>query len=188
MIATSDYTLSDSHFFQPRIVATAEYKDRPKFGLPQHITQRISNSFVTNSAVFFFVATKTANSISDSLMVWANNGEPLAAIKFQQEIEKIKLLDILKMKINTPGVSSDIDSLSETVESAFEIISRFGPGAIVLNEFQRNHVNGEHLASLLRVTYHYRFNIDGWNDAFELAVNALKNEGIDAQDALAGML
>ena len=86
------------------------------------------------------------------------------------------------------NASTDVDTISETVESVFESLARDGPSAIDLTTISASQVNGEHLAALLRATSSWRDQIPGWDRALIVASKALELANVDPKAALAGML
>ena len=93
-----------------------------------------------------------------------------------------------KRHLLNPHASSDVDTISETVEYAFEALSQFGPSAINLNGLTVNQVQGEHLAAVLRMTYPWRAETPGWIAALGIAKTALALVGVDYRSALIGLL
>lgn len=87
-----------------------------------------------------------------------------------------------------PSASSDVDALSETVESVFDAMAAYGPSFIVLSGLSPATVQGEHLAAVLRTTFVWRSEVPGWNDALTVAAQALAAAGVDPGDALFGLL
>jgi len=83
---------------------------------------------------------------------------------------------------------TDVDALSETIDSIYDAIDRYGSGAVNLATLPADAVNGEHLAAILRSTYPFRNQIIGWHHARDIAIKALQGASIDINDALAGLL
>lgn len=80
------------------------------------------------------------------------------------------------------------NSLTETVKPLFNALIRFGPGAIDLRNLPKNEINGVQLAVVLRATLPNKNLTPGWEDALNLAKNALFRDGIDQADALYGLI
>jgi hypothetical protein len=87
-----------------------------------------------------------------------------------------------------PQAPVDVDSISRTVEATFDALSNSGPSAIDVQGFDPNFVQGEHLAAVLRVTYRWRQHVLGWEQALAVAEAALRRQGVDARDALTGLI
>lgn len=106
-------------------------------------------------------------------------------------MEALRLLDantLWQQHVFNPTASADIDSLTETVEGILNFIAEFGPSCISLNGFQPLAVQGEHLATLLRASSTWRDEIEGWDNALDVAKEALIRENINPADALFGMI
>ena len=86
-----------------------------------------------------------------------------------------------------PAASTDVDALSESVESVLETIDKDGPAAISLLQLDSTKVQGEHLATILRTTFRWRAQVPGWNSALAIAEAALRREGINPEEALYGL-
>jgi len=93
-----------------------------------------------------------------------------------------------KKSLLDPGATTDVDSISETIDSVFAALTTFGPGAVDLSGVAIHTVNGEHLAAILRVTSSLQEFTPGWEHALEVAKAALTNAGADPADALFGMV
>jgi hypothetical protein len=81
----------------------------------------------------------------------------------------------------------DVDTLSETIDGIYDAIDQFGPGAIDLSSIESKDVNGVHLAAILRATFPFQNFTQGWDHALGEAVSALQRDGVDINDALAGL-
>lgn len=86
------------------------------------------------------------------------------------------------------NANTDIDQLSETVEFALMAISNEGTESIFLGGLSPEKVEPEHLATLLRTTYCWKNDIEGWEDALSVAIAALSLRDIDPKDALYGLI
>lgn len=87
-----------------------------------------------------------------------------------------------------PHAAADVDTLTETVEAILDFVFQFGPNSLSLKEIKYNFVQPEHLAAILRSTSTWRNQVDGWNDALEIAIAATKSAGLDPNDVLFGMV
>ena len=89
------------------------------------------------------------------------------------------------LEIDAP---TDVDTLSATARGVLGAVARLGPKSIDLSTFEPDHINGEHLAVVLRATYTWRAETPGWLDAVQVARVALERAGLDPGDALIGLL
>ena len=71
--------------------------------------------------------------------------------------------------------------------SVLEAIAKDGPTAISLTQLDATRVQGEHLATILRVTFKWRAQVPGWNSALSIAEAALRRQGIKPEEALYGL-
>lgn len=94
----------------------------------------------------------------------------------------------VKSLISSENKSVEVDDLTVTAESVLEAISEFGPKILNLSLLDSNQVQGEHLATVLRTSFDWRDNVPGWNEALQVARQALLREGVDPEDALYGLV
>lgn len=187
MPAIQDFTLSASHFSCPAMSIFAEYHDKPSNDIEYQMMMRLRQLDSHISYVYMFTE-NVFGSLSDTHAKWINDGTIFWGAQSQQCIEKISSPDIWKLHVNDLNASTDVDTLSETIESVFEVMSRFGPSVLDLTEINPDSVSGEHLAAVLRLTYHNRADVKGWDNALEMAIEAMKATGIDYEDALIGLI
>ena len=95
---------------------------------------------------------------------------------------------VWQYNVFNPAAPVDVDSLTETADSALDFVAAFGPTSIRLTGLNPAQVQGEHLATLLRVLSTWRNEIPGWHDALLVDSAALERAGIDPKDALFGMI
>ena len=86
------------------------------------------------------------------------------------------------------SASTDVDTLSETVDAIYDAIDRFGPGAVNFTNLPTAGINGVHLAAILRSTYAFKNQVIGWVHGRDVAIKALRTANIEIDDALAGLL
>lgn len=159
----------------------APYSERPK-RIPTLIQPYTPPETLTK-ATFSIVQPLIGGSwlsFLDSLSYEAEKLENLEAINAISEHWKQHLFDL--------SASTDVDALSETIEGVYDAIDRFGPGAVDLASLGSEGINGEHLAAILRATFPFQNRIPGWSCALGEAVKALQRDGVDVDDALAGLL
>lgn len=87
-----------------------------------------------------------------------------------------------------PHASTDVDSLTETVEAVLDAVAEFGPSVIKLQHLCAEHIQGEHLAALLRVTSTWQNEVPDWTEALGVAANAVSLAGSDPEEILFGMI
>ncbi len=102
--------------------------------------------------------------------------------------DQVKCAERWMAWVFNPSAASDVDSLTEMVESVIDYITEFGPQAINLSNLSVSDVNCEHLASLLRATSIWKNEIAGWDAALCVAKDASELAGLDAGDVLFGMI
>lgn len=85
------------------------------------------------------------------------------------------------------NASVDVDDISETVEAVLDAISQYGLGSLNFSGLNSKQVNGEHLAAMLRTTFTWRNQIEGWQQGMETASLALKRSGLDPDEVLLGL-
>jgi hypothetical protein len=79
------------------------------------------------------------------------------------------------------------NALTKTVKPLFEALSRYGAGAVDLRGLRAEQVNGVHLAVVLRATFSRKQQTLGWEHALSVARDALRRDGLEDDDALAGL-
>jgi hypothetical protein len=112
----------------------------------------------------------------------------LSAMSIMDAWKRIAATERWRRFVVDRASSTDVDALTETVEAVLDFIAEFGPGALSLGGMNRDRVQCEHLAALLRATSSWRANIPGWYDALNLARAASADAGLDAEDILFGMI
>jgi hypothetical protein len=83
--------------------------------------------------------------------------------------------------------SVDVDDISETVEAVLDAVSQFGLTSLSFSGLDAERVNGEHLAAMLRTTFTWRKQIEGWQEGLATASSALKLSGRDPDEVLLGL-
>lgn len=107
-----------------------------------------------------------------------------ASVKERREVLKKQW----QSAVFDPVAATDVDTISATIESVFEYMSLFGAGSIDLSNLDPVRVNGEHLASVLRVTSHVKDKVRAWDQALCVAKEALLAAHQDPEDALFGLI
>lgn len=87
-----------------------------------------------------------------------------------------------------PTASVDVDDISATVEAVFIALEEFGPQGVDFSSLAPEAVNAEHLAAALRVCAPLSESIPSWTGGLLVAIDACALQGVDARDALAGLL
>ena len=85
------------------------------------------------------------------------------------------------------GAATDVDALTETVESVLDVVAEFGPGFLVFRNLSPSNVQVEHLAAALRASSSWKDEIASWDDALQVAKAAADLSNIDPGDVLFGM-
>lgn len=83
---------------------------------------------------------------------------------------------------------TDIEQLSETVEFVLTALAEEGVDSLFFGGMSPEKVQPEHLATLLRSTYSWKNDIEGWDDALLVAVESMTINDIDPKDALYGLI
>lgn len=89
-------------------------------------------------------------------------------------------------RVLNSGINGNAAELTVTTRAVFEVLARHGSDAIRLDGFS-SHVNGMHLAMVLRATADELENTDAWKKALAIARTALEDAGIDPDVALYGL-
>lgn len=175
--------------------------------MPHHTVSIDSKFTAANHAVY----TQTPPALPHDVSLLVMSGAVLSAAKIGQVStisrrdsfldspaflkEQSKIRDaICKLEENwgrhlfDPYAPTDVDTISETIEYAYDAISQFGPGAVDLTKISLPSLNSEHISALLRATFSFRDKTPGWQRALFVAQMALERDGIDVNDALAGLL
>lgn len=177
----SSHQLADVQFTVPP-AAVALYNDRP---LPISAGVASLQKHDSSTTLFFFLRDET---FGQRHVVYVRVSEigssPHRYISTANENHTLAWKRHL-FDLNAP---TDVDALSETVESILEVLSEHGPAAIDLTNLSDNGVQGEHLAAILRTTATWDCQTPGWLQALQVAKLALQREGVDPQDALYGLI
>lgn len=117
-------------------------------------------------------------------------GQAASAQVFQarvQESAALKSASKWKQHLFSIHGSTDVDSISETVEYVFEAMTQHGPTGLDLRGVASNSVNAEHLVAVLRATAANRDAVPGWAHALGEAPAALRRFGLDPDEVLVGL-
>lgn len=87
-----------------------------------------------------------------------------------------------------PGAPVDVDSISETVEAVFASFEAGSAPKLDFSGLDPTGVSAEHLAAALRACSMARDDIPSWHGGLLVAIDACAIQGVDASDALAGLL
>ena len=87
-----------------------------------------------------------------------------------------------------PTASTDVDAISETIDSVFDAMAKVGPTAIDLRGVAVDNVSAEHLVAVLRATYLDRETVPGWPYALAQAPDALRRFELDPNEVLVGLV
>ena len=186
MLASGDYAVTQYEVFNPPAIC-APYSQRPneQVGLLSGFS-RSNQSFIV-SDVFFFseeferkAFVQNQGEFSDASTLWS--------IRHRQEKAFAESTMTWKRFVFDPNASTDVDSIAETVDSVFDMIGMYGASSINFGHLDSKSVNGEHLATVLRVTSSYRDQVQGWDEALGAAIESLTIAEVDYRDALAGLL
>lgn len=96
-----------------------------------------------------------------------------------------------KQNVLNANISTDVDVISETVESLFFDIESGGIESIDLSNIldsPKQNISLEHLVTVLRTTYTWKDKIHGWNECLAIARKLTIERQIDISDLLSGML
>lgn len=106
----------------------------------------------------------------------------------KQASKQAAVAELWKRHVLEPNAPSDVDSLTETVETVMDYVADFGPGALDLSGLNPAGVQCEHLAAVLRATSLWQDDVHGWHEALMVAQEACERAGQDAEDVLFGMV
>lgn len=95
-----------------------------------------------------------------------------------------------KWQLQVLDVSSpvDVDDLTDTVDAALEVVSRYGPASLDLSSLPGEPVQVEHLAAVLRASSMWKDQVPGWQDSRDWAEVIAAESGLDPADVLYGMV
>lgn len=108
--------------------------------------------------------------------------------KHLEESSIAKIASQWKQHLFSVHGSSDVDSISETIEHVFEAFAQLGPSSLDLRGIASNNVNAEHLVAVLRATNANKQAIPGWHHALSEAPEALRRAGLDPAEVLVGLV
>lgn len=83
--------------------------------------------------------------------------------------------------------STDVDCISETVDSVLEAVDVFGPSRVDLGALDLRYANAEHLVAVLRSTFVWRNELPGWKEALAVAPELLQESRLDPELVLKGL-
>lgn len=83
--------------------------------------------------------------------------------------------------------STDVDTISETVDSVLEAVAFLGASRIDLEHIDLPNTNMEHLVAILRSTFSWRRELPGWHAALAVARELLNQGHINSDVVLQGL-
>ena len=178
LCATPDFDIVNSSIAFPRLAIIAPFKEPPNRRFTENQMEPTKGVPPFNEMHFVAGFSKHVLLI-DNQLIQSNI--------FSSFVDALKS-PVWKMNLNNPAADVDVDSISNTVESIFSFLEDNGPSAVDLRGLNAESVNGEHLATVLRITAFYRDDIKGWKEALGIARKALEFVEIDPEDALAGLI
>ncbi|WP_124590317.1 hypothetical protein [Burkholderia cepacia] len=92
-----------------------------------------------------------------------------------------------KALVLDPDAAVTAKALGRTVKPLFKALSQLGAGAVDLRQLPIDRVNGVHLAVVLRATLSFKERTLGWEEALDVARQALRRDGLNEADALMGV-
>jgi hypothetical protein len=101
--------------------------------------------------------------------------------------EKLKLNRVWLRRVLDTQLEHTSSELTRTTRAVFEVLARYGPEAINVDCLSA-HVNGVHLAMVLRATADELEGTPAWTKALQYARAALESAGIDPHEALYGLI
>lgn len=114
---------------------------------------------------------------------------PMFQAEWQARLHAAEQQGILwRRHVLDPNALVDTDMISETVDHVFQMASRFGPSSLDFRGLRVEAVNGEHLAAALRASSSFSHMVLGWDNALQVAYEAILAAGGDPQDVLFGMI
>lgn len=169
---------SQAAYFSP-------YQQRPP-GTVYPYSKNQGNHQTSTAKIVLFSQPDTSQIFSSPIN---DNQDIYASILQQQTLDVSHLISKIKTFVCDPVAPTDVDSISETIDNAYEVIERFGPVGLDLGFVSTpEHINGEHLAALLRVTNPYKKMVPNWDNALKINIKSLEIAQLDIGDVLAGLI
>jgi hypothetical protein len=141
--------------------------------------------------------TKSSNSRFEKNFTAHSNVAVLGGYKFIPAIEFerkdiseaiLQANSAWQVHLSNSKSSTNIDSITETIDGVFDAIEKFGPAVIELRHLKSEQIEPEHLAAILRATATIHDQIPGWTSALEVAKRTFESLGHDPSDALFGLI
>jgi len=85
------------------------------------------------------------------------------------------------------AAATDVDCISETVDSVLDAVSFLGPEGVDLASLDLTNANAEHLVAVLRATFVWRGRLPGWTTALQAAPKLLAEAAIEPELVLKGL-
>lgn len=105
-------------------------------------------------------------------------------------IQTVEVIQMEKYKefVLDKNADTSVDGLMNTADAVLQFVETNDLEDFDFTGFQANHVNTEHLATLLRMTFRWSMKIKGWDEALIVARDAAVINGYDPDDILYGMI
>jgi hypothetical protein len=86
-----------------------------------------------------------------------------------------------------PAAASDVSAISETVDQVMRYVETFGPQNLSLFLVRAESIQPEHMVAVLRSTFQWKDDVEGWTHALNQTAEALRRSGYDSDDVLVGL-
>lgn len=181
--AVMDYTLSNTHV--GGIVRPIDSFQRPPF-MAQAWAMATNIAEPSEETYLLTVESGRVSSLSATTrtMVASSTRE---AIDLSLEVERQNLTRKLVENASDPALSFDVDAISETVDNCYELLSRWGSGALDMSRLL-SAGNPIHLAAVLRVTADAEQASSSWQELLGYTVELSRRVGVEPADALYGLM
>jgi hypothetical protein len=136
------------------------------------------------------VSSQTRFALSGAVFCSANErwrSAPLDSPELREQQEAHAMARAWRRGLYDRELASGPAELDQTVSALFGALLRFGPQRVDLRDLPAARVNAMHLTAVLGATFYCRRDVIGWNEAVAVAREALIRDGIDPDDALAGL-
>lgn len=183
LAAVHEMTLTDVHMTAP-YVRRADSFDRPPPRTEQWACSPIV--FWKAGAQLGGVVTAAGVRQTSALSVQLPRSAR-EALDVSLQVEKERLFRKLEANLQDVATAQDVDAVSETVEFAYELLSRWGASSLNMHRTLEAK-NPIHLAAVLRVSVDVKDRVPGWESALAYAADLTVRSGLDVDDALFGLM
>jgi hypothetical protein len=116
-----------------------------------------------------------------------SNGQGLMRERVLELLALRQRASLWRRHLLNPSAPTDVDAISETVDSILDAVALFGPEHVDLSALDLTFANAEHVVAVLRATFMWRAAVPGWRATLAATPDLLTQCGLSPASILKGL-